>query len=58
VERYIYGYSMATLNDELYVFGGSSDDGYTKTAAKFTGTWTLSGELLNNRTGRILTVKF
>ncbi len=52
VKQYLCGYSVATLNDQLYLFGGVGDGVYLNYASRFDGAyWTNVGELLEYRQG-------
>ena len=50
VTEYIAHYSMATLNDELYLFGGEDGEILLTQATKYDGeNWVIVGDMLNGR---------
>ena len=51
VNEYISGYSVATLNEKLYIFGGYGDNQVIDIAAMFDGGWTQIGHLMFPRAG-------
>jgi len=49
--KFIYDYSFVTMDDALLVFGGATEQGKSKIAAQYAGSWTSLGELLTPRRG-------